>query len=66
MIEYKKEFLDIMKVLLSYLIEFNKKKSILLKKYLKNYVVGGLNQRLIMRIIYNKNTFSVNNSYQKV
>ena len=66
MIEYKKEFLDIMKVLLSYLIEFNKKKSILLKKYLKNYVIGGLNQRLIMRIIYNENIFSVNNSYQKV
>lgn len=42
MIKYKRNFLSKIKILLSYFIEFDKNKSILPKKYLKNYLVEGL------------------------
>lgn len=55
-----------MKKLLPYFVEFSKDRSILPKKYLKNCIIKELNQRLIIMIIYNENTFLANNRYQKV
>lgn len=43
MIKQKKEFLDKIKILLSYFVEFNENKSILPKKYYKNYIIKNLN-----------------------
>lgn len=66
MMKYKKLFLDEIKLLLLYLVEFSKNRSILLKKYPNDYIVGSANQISIIMIIYNKSIFSTNNSCQKV
>ena len=42
MIEYKKKFLDKIKIFLSYFLKFDKDRSILSKKYLKNCKVRDL------------------------
>lgn len=55
-----------MKSLLSYFIKFLDNRSMLSKIYLKDYVVGSLNWRLIIMIMYDKNIFFVNNNWQKV
>lgn len=61
MVEYKKTFLDKMKALFLYFVEFNKNRLILSKDYLKDYIVDGLNKRLIIMIIHNKSIFLANN-----
>lgn len=66
MIEYKEILLSEIKSLLSYFMEFSKDELILPKIYLNNSVVGGSNQKLIIMIIYDKNTLSTNNGCQKV
>ena len=66
MVEYKKFFLEEMKVLLPYLVQFKENGIILPKKYPDNYAVKGSNYQLIIMIIHDKNIFSVNNSCQKV
>lgn len=66
MIKYKKEFLDKIKILLSYFVEFNENKSILPKKYYKNYIRKNLNWKLIIIIIYYERIFLTNNSCWKV
>ena len=62
-IEYGEKFLDEIKALSYYFIEFDKDRSILPKEYLKNCAVEGLDQRPIIMIIYNKNTFFANYSF---
>lgn len=52
-----------MKVLSPYFVEFDKNKSILAKKYSKDYKIGGSNQKPIIIITYYENTFSVNDWY---
>lgn len=66
MIKYKKEFLDKIKILLSYFVEFNENKSILPKKYYKNYIIKTLNWKPIIIIKYYKSIFLTNNSCWKV
>ena len=66
MIKYRKSFVDKMKSLFLYLVEFFKDGSMLSKEYLNHCIVGNQNQRLIIIIIYNKSTFFINNSYQKI
>lgn len=66
MIEYKKTFLKKIKSLLSSFVEFFNNKSILLKIYSENCAINNLNQRLIIMITYNKNTFFINNGQQKI
>lgn len=41
MVEYRKSFLDEIKSLLLYLVEFSEDKSMLPKEYPNNYVVDG-------------------------
>lgn len=60
MVEYKKIFLDVIKILFPYFVKFNKDGSILSKNYSKNCAVDGLNKRLIMIIIYNESIFLAN------
>lgn len=59
-------FLEEMKALSPYFIEFGEDKSILSKEYPKDCKISGSNQRLIIIIIYNKNTFFANNEHQKM
>ncbi len=66
MVEYRKSFLDEMKSLLPYLVEFSENGSMLPKEYLDDCIVGGPDQRPIIIIIYDESTFSTNNSCQKV
>lgn len=66
MVKYKETFLDKMKALLSYFMEFSKDRSILPKNYLENCAVSGLNKRPIIMIIHNEITFLTNNRQQKV
>lgn len=51
----KKLFLEKMKSLLPYFIEFKKDGKILPKEYLSNCIVRGLDQQPIIMIIYNEN-----------
>lgn len=62
MVEYKEIFLDKIKKLLLYLVEFFKDKSIILKKYPKDCKVGEPNKQSIIMIIYNKSRFLANDS----
>lgn len=57
MIKYKKIFLDKIKTLFLYFVEFSKNKSILSKVYPKNYVINGPNKKLIIIITYYKSIF---------
>lgn len=66
MVEYRKTFLNKMKLLLPYFVEFSNNRSILPKIYPENCVVDGLNRRPIILIIYNESIFSVNDDQQKV
>lgn len=47
-------------------MKLSNNKSILLKVYLKNCLTSNLNFKTIFQIIYNKNIFSANNSWQKI
>lgn len=62
MVKYRKSFLDEIKSLLLYLVEFSEDEFILPKEYLNNYVVNDLDRRLITMIIYDESTFSANDS----
>ena len=44
MVKYKKTFLDKIKALLLYFVEFNKNRLILFKNYFKDYIVDRLNK----------------------
>lgn len=61
MIEHRKTFLNEMKALLSYFVEFSKNKSILPKNYLEYYIVSGSNKKPIIIIIHDKSIFLTNN-----
>lgn len=52
--------------MLFYFVKFKKKGTILSKKYPKDYAIDGLDQRPIILIIHDENTFFVNNRRQKV
>lgn len=66
MIKYKKEFLNEIKKLLLYLIEFSENRFIILKKYFKDYIIDKLNRQPIIMIIYNENTFLANNGQKRI
>ena len=66
MVEYREIFLDEIKALLPYFVEFSENRSILSKDYPKDCAVSRLNKRLIIMIIYNKNTFLANDRWQKI
>ena len=66
MIEYKKTFLSEIKLLLSYFVKFSNNGFILPKIYLNDYIIGGLDQRSLIMIIYDKSTCSANNYCWKV
>lgn len=64
-VEYRKLFLDKLKSLLPYLMEFSKDRSMLPQEYPDDYIIDGPDQRPIIIIIYNESTFFANNGYQK-
>ena len=64
--EYKKIFLDEMKSLLLYLVEFFDNGSIVSKKYLNDYVVEEPDLKPIIIIIYNESIFFPSGDCQKV
>ena len=66
MVEYREEFLDEIKKLLSYLVEFFKDGSIILKKYLKDCPVGGPNRQLVIMITNDENMFLANDSWKRI
>lgn len=66
MVEYRETFLDKIKVIHLYFVEFNEDRSILPKDYYKNYTIGGLNNRLIIIITHNESIFLVNDEWQKI
>lgn len=61
LIKYREEFLDEIKKLLFYLIEFFEDRSMISKEYSKNCTLGRLNKQLVIMITYNESTFSANN-----
>lgn len=65
MLEDYKKFLDKIKKLESYLVNFNKDVIIKNKTYLSNCIIKKKNCWLIIMIIYNKNIFLTNNSICK-
>ena len=64
--EYREKFLEEMKKLLSYFVEFGKDGSILPKEYPEDCTVGGPNRQPIIMITYDESTFSANDGHQKV
>lgn len=68
-VEYREIFLNFlneMKSILSYFVEFSDNRSMLPKKYPENCAVGGPDQRPIIMITYYESTFSANDGRQKV
>lgn len=66
MVEYRKTFLNEMKSLLPYFVEFFNNRSMLPKTYSENCVVNSPDQRPIIMITYNESTFSANDGQQKI
>lgn len=66
MVKYQEIFLEEIKTLLPYFIEFEEDNTILLKNLSDNYTVEDLDQQLIIMITNDKSTFSTNNSCLKV
>ena len=66
MMKYRKTFLDEMKSLLLYLVEFSDNGSIVSKEYPNDCVVKGLDLKPIIMIIYDESIFFPNDDYQKV
>ena len=61
--EYQETFLEEIKSLLPYFVEFEEDGKILPKEYLSHCIIGGLNRRpTIFMITYDQNTFSANDS----
>lgn len=65
-VEYKEKFLEEMKELLPYFVQFGEDGSILPKEYPKDCAVGRLNKRPIIMIKYDKNIFSANDGSRRV
>lgn len=61
-----KLFLDEIKSLLLYLIDFSEDRCMLFKEYHNNCIVGDGDWKQIIMIKYDESTFSVNNGCQKV
>lgn len=60
------QFLGEIKVTKLYLVKFEEDNFIKLKVYLNTYIVKDINYDFIIFIIYNENTFNINNSYQQI
>ena len=56
----EKIFLDEMKKLLPYLVEFSEDRSMILKEYPKNYAVGKSSKQLATMITYNESMLPAN------
>ena len=61
MLEYKKSFLNEIKVIFPYFMEFSKNRLILSKEYSKNCIVSKPNKRPIIKITHGKSIFFSNN-----
>lgn len=55
-----------MKLFLPFFVKFEEDVSILSKEYASDCTIKSLNQQLIIRIIYDESTFSMNDSWQKI
>ena len=66
MVEYRETFLNEMKSLLPYFVEFSDDGSMLPKTYPENCVVGGPDRRPIIMITNDEITFSANDGRRKV
>ena len=66
MIEYREIFLNEMKSLLPYFMEFFKDDTMIPKEYSDDYTVERPDQRPIIMITYDKSTFSTNDRCRKV
>lgn len=66
MVEYQKFFLEEIKLLLPYFVEFEEDGKILPKKYPSNCAVGGPDSRPIIMITHDESTFSANDSRRKI
>lgn len=64
-IENWHKFFKIMKNYTLYIVNFNAKKSIKEKNYPSNYIIGRLDQKLLIVITHDKNIFSVNDRQQQ-
>ena len=64
-IEYQETFLNKMKSLLPYFVEFYKDDTIVIKEYSNDCAVGKPNWRPIIMIIYDENKFFANNRRKK-
>ena len=65
-VEYREIFLEEMKSLLPYFVEFEKDGKILRKEYLNDCVVREPDRRPIIMITYYESTFSANDSWRKI
>ena len=66
MVEYKEEFLDEIKKLLPYLVEFSEDGSMISKEYPKDCAVGGPNRRTIIMITHDESMFLANDGRRRV
>ena len=65
-VEYREIFLEEMKALLPYFVEFKEDGTILPKEYLDDCAVGDSDRRPIIMITHDESTFSANDSLRKV
>ncbi len=65
-VEYRETFLEEMKSLLPYFVEFRDDSTILHKEYPEGCVVGGPDRRPIIMITHDESSFSANDSRRKV
>lgn len=65
-VEHRETFLEEMRLLLPYLVEFSEDDSILEKDYLDDCAVGGPDRRPIIMITHDESTFSANDGRQEV
>ena len=65
-VDYRELFLDNMKALLPYLVEFKEDGFILPKEYSKDCAMGKSDQKPIILITHDKNTFLANDDCHKV
>ena len=65
-VEYREEFLDEMKKLLPYLVEFSEDGSMISKEYPEDCAVGGPNRRPVIMITHDESTFSANDGRRRV
>ncbi len=65
-IEYQETFLNEMKSLLPYFVEFFEDGTMVIKEYPDDFALGGPDRRPIIMIIYDESTFSVNDERRKV